>query len=175
MSPWCYSAHIVSLKTSVRSVEAEISELPAQPFGLAVPRRSHVVSSEANVSTVCFTPYDCCVWNTWVPSGIKPKYRGGNVSLVLATVVSKGNLRGLLWLNLYAKELNYACHLNDACLSYWIVGFSSHVSFLCRFIMSSHLQWMVIRNCSSFLLKRNGQTYSTVSNCLPGRTTFEFG
>ncbi|TKS84819.1 60S ribosomal protein L28 [Collichthys lucidus] len=29
--------------------------------------------------------------------------------------------------------------------------------------MSSHLQWMVIRNCSSFLIKRNGQTYSTVS------------
>ncbi|GAA6072384.1 60S ribosomal protein L28, partial [Tachysurus ichikawai] len=27
--------------------------------------------------------------------------------------------------------------------------------------MSSHLQWMVIRNNSSFLIKRNGQTYST--------------
>lgn len=30
--------------------------------------------------------------------------------------------------------------------------------------MSSQLQWMVIRNCSSFLIKRNGQTYSTVSH-----------
>lgn len=29
--------------------------------------------------------------------------------------------------------------------------------------MSAHLQWMVVRNCSSFLLKRNNQTYSTVS------------
>ena len=29
--------------------------------------------------------------------------------------------------------------------------------------MSAHLQWMVIRNCSSFLIKRNKQTYSTVS------------
>ncbi|MEQ2203596.1 60S ribosomal protein L28 [Xenoophorus captivus] len=37
--------------------------------------------------------------------------------------------------------------------------------FCFRFIMSSHLQWMVIRNCSSFLIKRNGQTYSTVSTC----------
>ncbi|XP_010219719.1 PREDICTED: 60S ribosomal protein L28-like, partial [Tinamus guttatus] len=27
--------------------------------------------------------------------------------------------------------------------------------------MSSHLQWMIVRNCSSFLLKRNHQTYST--------------
>uniref|UniRef100_A0A803YDD8 Uncharacterized protein n=1 Tax=Meleagris gallopavo TaxID=9103 RepID=A0A803YDD8_MELGA len=29
--------------------------------------------------------------------------------------------------------------------------------------MSAHLQWMVVRNCSSFLIKRNHQTYSTVS------------
>jgi hypothetical protein len=29
--------------------------------------------------------------------------------------------------------------------------------------MSAHLQWMVVRNCSSFLIKRNKQTYSTVS------------
>ncbi|NXF00284.1 RL28 protein, partial [Menura novaehollandiae] len=30
--------------------------------------------------------------------------------------------------------------------------------------MSAHLQWMVVRNCSSFLLKRNNQTYSTARN-----------
>uniref|UniRef100_A0A8C4U0F0 Uncharacterized protein n=1 Tax=Falco tinnunculus TaxID=100819 RepID=A0A8C4U0F0_FALTI len=29
--------------------------------------------------------------------------------------------------------------------------------------MSAHLQWMIVRNCSSFLIKRNNQTYSTVS------------
>lgn len=29
--------------------------------------------------------------------------------------------------------------------------------------MSAHLQWMIVRNCSSFLIKRNKQTYSTVS------------
>ncbi|CAD7692139.1 unnamed protein product [Nyctereutes procyonoides] len=34
--------------------------------------------------------------------------------------------------------------------------------------MSAHLQWMVVRNCSSFLIKRNKQTYSTVSGA-PGR------
>ncbi|XP_032297580.1 60S ribosomal protein L28 [Coturnix japonica] len=28
--------------------------------------------------------------------------------------------------------------------------------------MSAHLQWMVLRNCSSFIIKRNQQTYSTV-------------
>uniref|UniRef100_A0A7N6B5V1 Large ribosomal subunit protein eL28 n=2 Tax=Anabas testudineus TaxID=64144 RepID=A0A7N6B5V1_ANATE len=42
------------------------------------------------------------------------------------------------------------------------------------FIMSSHLQWMVIRNCSSFLIKRNGQTYSTEPNNLKSRNSFRF-
>ncbi|XP_077478850.1 large ribosomal subunit protein eL28 [Stigmatopora argus] len=40
--------------------------------------------------------------------------------------------------------------------------------------MSSHLQWMVIRNCSSFILKRNGQTYSTEANNLKSRNSFRF-
>uniref|UniRef100_A0A8C6KMK8 Large ribosomal subunit protein eL28 n=1 Tax=Nothobranchius furzeri TaxID=105023 RepID=A0A8C6KMK8_NOTFU len=43
-----------------------------------------------------------------------------------------------------------------------------------RFIMSSHLQWMIIRNCSSFLIKRNGQTYSTEPNNLKSRNSFRF-
>uniref|UniRef100_A0A8C3WI12 Uncharacterized protein n=1 Tax=Catagonus wagneri TaxID=51154 RepID=A0A8C3WI12_9CETA len=30
--------------------------------------------------------------------------------------------------------------------------------------MSMHLQWMVVWNCSSFLIKRNKQTYSTKTN-----------
>ncbi|XP_052606066.1 60S ribosomal protein L28-like [Peromyscus californicus insignis] len=32
--------------------------------------------------------------------------------------------------------------------------------------MSTHLQWMVVQNCSSFLIKRNKQTYSTKPNSL---------
>ncbi|XP_068609502.1 large ribosomal subunit protein eL28 [Brachionichthys hirsutus] len=40
--------------------------------------------------------------------------------------------------------------------------------------MSAHLQWMVIRNCSSFLLKRNGQSYSTEPNNLKARNSFRF-
>ncbi|XP_041754770.1 60S ribosomal protein L28 isoform X2 [Coregonus clupeaformis] len=40
--------------------------------------------------------------------------------------------------------------------------------------MSSHLQWMVIRNCSSFLIKRNGQTYSTEPNNLKSKNSFRF-
>ncbi|XP_070963230.1 large ribosomal subunit protein eL28-like [Oncorhynchus clarkii lewisi] len=44
-----------------------------------------------------------------------------------------------------------------------------------RFVnMSSHLQWMVIRNCSSFLIKRNGQTYSTEPNNLKSKNSFRF-
>ncbi|CAB1440546.1 unnamed protein product [Pleuronectes platessa] len=43
-----------------------------------------------------------------------------------------------------------------------------------RLIMSAHLQWMVIRNCSSFLIKRNGQTYSTEPNNLKSRNSFRF-
>ncbi|XP_031433837.1 60S ribosomal protein L28-like [Clupea harengus] len=39
---------------------------------------------------------------------------------------------------------------------------------------SSHLQWMVIRNCSSYLIKRNGQTYSTEPNNLKSRNSFRF-
>nr|AFM86510.1 60S ribosomal protein L28-like protein [Callorhinchus milii] len=40
--------------------------------------------------------------------------------------------------------------------------------------MSSHLQWMVIRNCSSFLIKRNKQVYSTEPNNLKARSSFRY-
>nr|AFM86666.1 60S ribosomal protein L28-like protein [Callorhinchus milii] len=40
--------------------------------------------------------------------------------------------------------------------------------------MSSHLQWMVIRNCSSFLIKRNKQVYSTEPNNLKARNSFRY-
>merc|ERR1712055_329670 len=40
--------------------------------------------------------------------------------------------------------------------------------------MSSHLQWMVIRNNSSFLIKRNGQTYSTEPNNLKSKNSYRF-
>ncbi|XP_055036785.2 large ribosomal subunit protein eL28 [Paramisgurnus dabryanus] len=39
---------------------------------------------------------------------------------------------------------------------------------------SSHLQWMVIRNNSCFLIKRNKQTYSTEPNNLKARNAFRF-
>ncbi|MFV1327000.1 60S ribosomal protein L28, partial [Klebsiella pneumoniae] len=39
---------------------------------------------------------------------------------------------------------------------------------------SPHLQWMVIRNSSSFLIKRNKQTYSTEPNNLKARNAFRF-
>ncbi|KAH1181167.1 hypothetical protein KIL84_002101 [Mauremys mutica] len=40
--------------------------------------------------------------------------------------------------------------------------------------MSAHLQWMIVRNCSSFLLKRNKQTYSTEPNNLKARNSFRY-
>ncbi|PNI14977.1 RPL28 isoform 4 [Pan troglodytes] len=40
--------------------------------------------------------------------------------------------------------------------------------------MSAHLQWMVVRNCSSFLIKRNKQTYSTEPNNLKARNSFRY-
>nr|AFM86135.1 60S ribosomal protein L28-like protein [Callorhinchus milii] len=40
--------------------------------------------------------------------------------------------------------------------------------------MPSHLQWMVIRNCSSFLIKRNKQVYSTEPNNLKARNSFRY-
>ncbi|XP_028665072.1 60S ribosomal protein L28 [Erpetoichthys calabaricus] len=40
--------------------------------------------------------------------------------------------------------------------------------------MSAHLQWMIIRNSSSFLLKRNGQSYSTEPNNLKAKNSFRF-
>ncbi|KAA0719741.1 60S ribosomal protein L28 [Triplophysa tibetana] len=39
---------------------------------------------------------------------------------------------------------------------------------------SSDLQWMVVRNNSSFLIKRNKQTYSTEPNNLKARNSFRF-
>uniref|UniRef100_G1TL08 Large ribosomal subunit protein eL28 n=1 Tax=Oryctolagus cuniculus TaxID=9986 RepID=G1TL08_RABIT len=38
--------------------------------------------------------------------------------------------------------------------------------------MSAHLQWMVVRNCSSFLIKRNKQIYSMEPNNLKARNSF---
>ncbi|XP_059109722.1 large ribosomal subunit protein eL28-like [Peromyscus eremicus] len=38
--------------------------------------------------------------------------------------------------------------------------------------MSVHLQWMVIQNCSSFLIKRNKETYSTKPNNLKAHNSF---
>ncbi|MEJ1287711.1 ribosomal protein L28 [Cricetulus griseus] len=35
-------------------------------------------------------------------------------------------------------------------------------------------QWMVVRNCSSFLIKRNKQTYSTEPNNLKARNSFRY-
>ncbi|XP_073422645.1 large ribosomal subunit protein eL28 [Dendrobates tinctorius] len=40
--------------------------------------------------------------------------------------------------------------------------------------MSAHLQWMVIRNCSSFLIKRNKQVYSTEPNNLKSKNSFRY-
>ncbi|XP_032905302.1 60S ribosomal protein L28 [Amblyraja radiata] len=40
--------------------------------------------------------------------------------------------------------------------------------------MSSHLQWMVVRNCSSFLIKRNRQVYSTEPNNLKARNSYRY-
>uniref|UniRef100_A0A8C0G8D4 Large ribosomal subunit protein eL28 n=1 Tax=Chelonoidis abingdonii TaxID=106734 RepID=A0A8C0G8D4_CHEAB len=40
--------------------------------------------------------------------------------------------------------------------------------------MSAHLQWMIIRNRSSFLLKQNKQTYSTEPNNLKARNSFRY-
>ncbi|XP_007528257.1 large ribosomal subunit protein eL28-like [Erinaceus europaeus] len=38
--------------------------------------------------------------------------------------------------------------------------------------MSTHLQWMVVRNCSSFLIKWNQQTYSKESSNLKAHNSF---
>ncbi|KAH0509716.1 60S ribosomal protein L28 [Microtus ochrogaster] len=40
--------------------------------------------------------------------------------------------------------------------------------------MSAHLQWMVVLNCSSFLIKRNKHTYSTEPNNLKARNSFRY-
>ncbi|XP_050627776.1 60S ribosomal protein L28 isoform X1 [Macaca thibetana thibetana] len=54
-------------------------------------------------------------------------------------------------------------------------GFPSQVAAARRAAaMSAHLQWMVVRNCSSFLIKRNKQTYSTEPNNLKARNSFRY-
>nr|XP_042133112.1 60S ribosomal protein L28-like [Peromyscus maniculatus bairdii] len=40
--------------------------------------------------------------------------------------------------------------------------------------MSAHLQWMVVRNCSSFLIKRNKQTYSAEPDNLKACNSFRY-
>merc|ERR1739848_306422 len=47
-------------------------------------------------------------------------------------------------------------------------------SILLGFIMSAELQWMIIRNNSSFLLKGSGQTFSKEANNLKARNSFRF-
>nr|XP_039316542.1 60S ribosomal protein L28-like [Saimiri boliviensis boliviensis] len=41
--------------------------------------------------------------------------------------------------------------------------------------MSMHLQWMVVRNCSSLLIEGNKQTHSTGPNNLEARNSFRYG
>ncbi|TKC36505.1 hypothetical protein EI555_020534 [Monodon monoceros] len=50
----------------------------------------------------------------------------------------------------------------------------SRAPFSAAAAMSAHLQWMVVRNCSSFLIKRNKQTYSTEPNNLKARNSFRY-
>ncbi|XP_055481192.1 60S ribosomal protein L28-like [Psammomys obesus] len=38
--------------------------------------------------------------------------------------------------------------------------------------ISAHMQWMVVRNCSSFMIKRKKQTYSTKTNNLKACNSF---
>merc|ERR1712127_1138658 len=40
--------------------------------------------------------------------------------------------------------------------------------------MSSHLQWMCVRNNSAFLIKGAGQTFSTEKNNLKGKNSFRY-
>ncbi|XP_053218849.1 60S ribosomal protein L28-like [Podarcis raffonei] len=40
--------------------------------------------------------------------------------------------------------------------------------------MSAHLQWMILLNCSSFIIKRNKQIYSTEPNNLKARNSFRY-
>ena len=40
--------------------------------------------------------------------------------------------------------------------------------------MSAHLQWMVVRNCSSFLIKRNKQTDSVEPSNLKAQNSFRY-
>ncbi|KAK2094573.1 60S ribosomal protein L28 [Saguinus oedipus] len=40
--------------------------------------------------------------------------------------------------------------------------------------MSAHLQWMLVRNCSSFLIKRDKLNYSTEPNNLKARNYFRY-
>uniref|UniRef100_A0A2K5RY04 Large ribosomal subunit protein eL28 n=1 Tax=Cebus imitator TaxID=2715852 RepID=A0A2K5RY04_CEBIM len=40
--------------------------------------------------------------------------------------------------------------------------------------ISAHLQWMVTRNCSGFLIKRNKQTYSNEPSNLKARNSFHY-
>ena len=40
--------------------------------------------------------------------------------------------------------------------------------------MSAHLQWMVVRNCYSFLIKTNKQTYSPEPNNLKAHNSFGY-
>lgn len=40
--------------------------------------------------------------------------------------------------------------------------------------MSAHLQWMVMHNCSSSLIKRNKQTYSTKPSNVKARNSSRY-
>nr|XP_042131086.1 60S ribosomal protein L28-like [Peromyscus maniculatus bairdii] len=40
--------------------------------------------------------------------------------------------------------------------------------------MAAHLQWMIIQNCSSFLIKRNKQMYGTEPNNLKAHNSFPY-
>lgn len=118
-----------------------------------------------------------CYWITAVFdnvfANVKKKKKTTRYTLSNAAIVRASSLK-LKPLKTFGKRHKFWRRLLKWCLSFDSNGWglsctlkqSIITSLLCRFVMSSHLQWMIIRNCSSFLIKRNGQTYSTVSNCV---------
>lgn len=97
MSSWCYYEYIVCLKTSIRSVEAEIRAL-GSIFGLAVPCRFHVVSREANFSKVYFNLHDYS--SEMFIHHLVLNQSDGNYTVVLAKVVVTEDPRRLFKLNI---------------------------------------------------------------------------
>lgn len=140
------------------------------------PRGRHLAPT-ASVSSLCFLPLYPRPFVALIPR------RKWGLSVLSPSFLSLCRLSSAYLLWSLIPALQSSCSFCHSGASDYLGAYPRLASLFDIFrvsgfslvaAMSAHLQWMVVRNCSSFLIKRNKQTYSTEPNNLKARNSFRY-